>query len=167
LISDATYLKLLAKTIHQVLQTPGRQSAKSVAQSSFDAWIKYYRPDENSVNATVSYYTKGSLVALCLDLSLRHEGVRTEAEKVGIITLNRPKQLNALNDQLMDELGRPSKPLMRTTPSDRLHDHHRQRKSLCRRGRHRRHGQVQLCRCLQGRLHHPQLGTPFAASANR
>jgi enoyl-CoA hydratase len=43
--------------------------------------------------------------------------VRTEADKVGIITLNRPKQLNALNDQLMDELGRRSRPLTPTRPS--------------------------------------------------
>jgi predicted metalloprotease with PDZ domain len=42
-----------------------------VAQASLDAWVKYYRQDENTPNATVSYYTKGSLVALCLDLSLR------------------------------------------------------------------------------------------------
>ena len=73
LIDNAHYLKLLAKTINQVLQTPGRQ-VQSVAQSSFDAWVKYYRQDENTANATVSYYTKGSLVALCLDLSLRHGG---------------------------------------------------------------------------------------------
>lgn len=73
LIDNAHYLKLLAKAINQVLQTPGRQ-VQSVAQSSFDAWVKYYRQDENTVNATVSYYTKGSLVALCLDLSLRHGG---------------------------------------------------------------------------------------------
>jgi predicted metalloprotease with PDZ domain len=45
-----------------------------VAQASRDAWVKYYRQDENTANATVSYYTKGSLVALCLDLSLRHAG---------------------------------------------------------------------------------------------
>ncbi len=74
LIDNAHYLKLLAKTINQVLQTPGRQ-VQSVAQSSFDAWVKYYRQDENTANATVSYYTKGSLVALCLDLSLRHSGM--------------------------------------------------------------------------------------------
>ncbi len=72
LIDDATYTKLLAKTIAQVQQTPGRH-VQSVAQSSFDAWVKYYRQDENTLNATVSYYTKGSLVALCLDLSLRKE----------------------------------------------------------------------------------------------
>ncbi|MDP2679293.1 MAG: peptidase M61 [Rhodoferax sp.] len=73
LIDNAHYLKLLAKTINQVLQTPGRQ-LQSVAQSSRDAWVKYYRQDENTANATVSYYTKGALVALCLDLSLRHSG---------------------------------------------------------------------------------------------
>ena len=73
LIDDATYLKLLAKTINLVAQTPGRH-VQTVAQASFDAWVKYYRQDENTPNATVSYYTKGALVALCLDLSLRAEG---------------------------------------------------------------------------------------------
>ncbi len=73
LIDDATYLKLLSKTINMVAQTPGRQ-VQTVAQASFDAWVKYYRQDENTPNATVSYYTKGALVALCLDLSLRTEG---------------------------------------------------------------------------------------------
>ena len=73
LLDDAGYLKLLNKTINQVLQTPGRK-VQSVAQSSFDAWVKYYRPDENTPNLTVSYYTKGALVALCLDLSLRGQG---------------------------------------------------------------------------------------------
>ena len=76
LIDDATYLKLLAKATNQVLQTPGR-SVQTVAQASFDAWVKYYRQDENTPNATVSYYTKGALVALCLDLTLRREGKTT------------------------------------------------------------------------------------------
>ncbi len=76
LIDDATYLKLLNKTINQVMQTPGRE-VQSVAQASFDAWVKYYRQDENTPNATVSYYTKGALVALCFDLTLRAEGRTT------------------------------------------------------------------------------------------
>jgi predicted metalloprotease with PDZ domain len=75
-IDNTTYLKLLGKTINQVHQTPGRL-VQSVAQSSFDAWVKYYRQDENTANATVSYYTKGSLVGLCLDLTLRAEGKTT------------------------------------------------------------------------------------------
>ncbi len=70
LIDDATYIELLGKTIAQVQQTPGR-NLQSVAQASFDAWVKYYRQDENTANATVSYYTKGSLVALCLDAAPR------------------------------------------------------------------------------------------------
>jgi predicted metalloprotease with PDZ domain len=70
LLDNAGYLKLLNKTINQVMQTPGRK-VQAVAEASFDAWVKYYRQDENTPNATVSYYTKGALVALCFDLSLR------------------------------------------------------------------------------------------------
>ena len=72
-IDDAAYIKLLNKTANQVLQAPGRE-VQSVAQASFDAWVKYYRADENTPNATISYYTKGALVALCFDLTLRVEG---------------------------------------------------------------------------------------------
>jgi len=78
LIDDKQYLKLLNKTINQVLQTPGRE-VHSAAQSSFEAWTKYYRPDANSPNLTVSYYTKGALIALCLDLSLRQHGVKNHS----------------------------------------------------------------------------------------
>ena len=73
LIDTPRYLKLLARTITGVAATPGRQ-AQSVAQASFDAWVKYYRSDENTPNATISYYAKGSLVALALDLTLRRDG---------------------------------------------------------------------------------------------
>jgi predicted metalloprotease with PDZ domain len=72
LLDNAGYLKVLNKTINQVMQTPGRL-VQSVAEASFDAWVKYYRQDENTPNATVSYYTKGALVALCFDLTLRSE----------------------------------------------------------------------------------------------
>ncbi len=73
LIDAPRYLHLLAKTLNGVAATPGRL-VQSVAQSSFDAWVKYYRSDENTPNATISYYAKGSLVALALDLTLRREG---------------------------------------------------------------------------------------------
>ena len=59
-----------------MLQAPGRQ-VQSAAQASFDAWLRYYRPDENTPNSTISYYTKGALVALCFDLALRAEGRTT------------------------------------------------------------------------------------------
>ena len=73
LIKSQSYLDLVAKTINQVAATPGRH-IQSVAQASFDAWVKYYRITENTPNATVSYYTKGALVALCTDLALRAHG---------------------------------------------------------------------------------------------
>ncbi len=76
LIDVPRYLGLLAKTVNNVALMPGRD-VQSVAQASFDAWVKYYRSDENTPNATVSYYAKGSLVALALDLTLRKEGQGT------------------------------------------------------------------------------------------
>jgi predicted metalloprotease with PDZ domain len=73
LIDAPRYLALVAKTVSGVAATPGRY-VQSVAQASFDAWVKYYRQDENTANATVSYYTKGALVALALDATLRKLG---------------------------------------------------------------------------------------------
>jgi len=70
LITRDEYLQVLGETVSRVLRGAGRLK-QSVAESSFDAWIKFYRPDENTPNAVVSYYTKGSLVALALDLTLR------------------------------------------------------------------------------------------------
>lgn len=76
-IDEATYLKLQAKTIGAVLRGSGRLK-QSVAESSFDAWGKYYRQDENAPNAIVSYYAKGSLVALAFDLTIR---AKTDGKK--------------------------------------------------------------------------------------
>ncbi|SEK11862.1 M61 family metallopeptidase [Paraburkholderia diazotrophica] len=70
LIKEADYFTLLGKTIGGVLRGSGRLK-QTVAESSFDAWVKYYRQDENAANAIVSYYTKGSLVALAFDLTIR------------------------------------------------------------------------------------------------
>ncbi len=69
-IDTDAYLNMLSKTVTGVLRGSGRKK-QSVAESSFDAWVKYYRQDENAPNAIVSYYTKGSLVALGLDLTIR------------------------------------------------------------------------------------------------
>jgi predicted metalloprotease with PDZ domain len=70
LIDEAAYLKLLGKSIAGLLRGSGR-TKQSVADSSFDAWGKYYRQDENAPNAIVSYYGKGSLIALAFDLTIR------------------------------------------------------------------------------------------------
>ena len=70
LYSEEQYLDALAKTLTNVTQRSGRLK-QSTAESSFDAWIKYYRQDENAPNSLVSYYQKGSLIAAALDLTLR------------------------------------------------------------------------------------------------
>ena len=69
-IAPEAYLRLLAQSITRVQQTKGRLK-QSLAESSFTAWNKFYKQDENSPNAIVSYYQKGALAALCLDLSIR------------------------------------------------------------------------------------------------
>jgi len=70
LISPDAYLKLLADQVKSYRDKPGR-FVQPLAEASFDAWIKYYRRDENSPNATISYYDKGALVGLMLDLEIR------------------------------------------------------------------------------------------------
>ncbi|EGZ44437.1 M61 family peptidase [Neisseria wadsworthii 9715] len=69
-ISPEAYLKLQAKNLTRVQQNKGR-TKQTLAQSSFTAWNKYYKQDENSPNAIVSYYQKGALAAMCLDLIIR------------------------------------------------------------------------------------------------
>ncbi len=70
LLSPERYLERLAEEIARLQSQPGR-ALQSLEQSSFDAWIKLYRPDENSSNSSISYYLKGSLVILLLDLEIR------------------------------------------------------------------------------------------------
>jgi predicted metalloprotease with PDZ domain len=65
------YLKGLSKAIETLQTTPGRK-VQSMDESSFDAWIKLYRRDENSNNSTISYYTKGEVAAFLLDARIRH-----------------------------------------------------------------------------------------------
>lgn len=69
-IGESDYLRTLGKVIGNVRRGTGRLK-QSVAESSFDAWTRYYKQDENSPNALVSYYTKGSLIALGLDIVVR------------------------------------------------------------------------------------------------
>ena len=83
LIDAPRYLRGLARTANAVAATPGRQ-VQSVAEASFDAWTKYYLPDEHTPNSTVSYYLKGALVALALDLSLRRQGRSLDAVMHGL-----------------------------------------------------------------------------------
>ena len=70
IITAESYLQLLGQTLTRVYRGQGRFK-QTVTESSFDAWTRFYKQDENAANAIVSYYTKGSLVALALDLTLR------------------------------------------------------------------------------------------------
>ncbi|MFG6414743.1 M61 family metallopeptidase [Roseateles sp. DC23W] len=78
LVDAPRYLKLLAASVNSVLAAPGR-CVQPLSAASFEAWTKYYRPDENSPNTTSNYYAQGALVALCLDLSLRTRGAGLDA----------------------------------------------------------------------------------------
>jgi len=77
-ITFDTYLERISLTLNQVLKNSGRLR-QSVAKSSFDAWTKYYLTDENTPNAVVSYYAKGSLIALALDLTIREYSHQTKS----------------------------------------------------------------------------------------
>ncbi|QIZ76123.1 M61 family metallopeptidase [Ferrimonas lipolytica] len=71
-IDTATYLDQLAHGMTRVTRAAGRFK-QTLRESSFNAWTKFYKQDENAQNAIVSYYTKGAMFALLLDLTLRHE----------------------------------------------------------------------------------------------
>ena len=72
LIKPEEYMELLAKDIHRLETTPGRL-LRPVTEASIDAWIRHYRPNSNSVNNTISYYTKGAVIGFVLDAYLRKE----------------------------------------------------------------------------------------------
>lgn len=69
-IDEKKYLELLGKNITRVMRGSGRLK-QSLRESSFEAWTKFYKQDENSPNAIVSYYAKGAMFALALDLKIR------------------------------------------------------------------------------------------------
>jgi predicted metalloprotease with PDZ domain len=71
LSSREEYLDALSDQIEDVQSSPGRL-VQPVSLASFDAWIKYYRPDENTANSSVSYYTKGAVLAFLLDAEIRN-----------------------------------------------------------------------------------------------
>ncbi len=97
LCSEAEYLAHMGTEIAYVEQTPGRL-VHSLEDASFDAWIKLYRPDENSVNSSISYYFKGELVCAMLDLEIRaRSGGRSS--------------LDAVMVALWEQFGRDERPI--------------------------------------------------------
>jgi predicted metalloprotease with PDZ domain len=107
LVDGPRYLELLATHATAVAATPGRR-VQSVAQASFDAWTRFYRPDEHTGNGTVSYYAKGALVAACLDLTLRLEGAGSlDGVLRRLWALKRPVAEADIAAALAAEAGRP------------------------------------------------------------
>ena len=78
LISEAEFLTAAARSFQTLQNTPGRL-VQSVEESSYDSWIKYYRQDENSINSQVSYYDKGAILGLLLDLEIRKKSNGTKS----------------------------------------------------------------------------------------
>ncbi|WP_395343827.1 M61 family metallopeptidase [Ningiella sp. W23] len=72
LISPLDYCQILGKSFTRLMRNPGRH-LQSISESSFDAWTRFYKQDASSTNHIVSYYLKGSLVALALDITLRQQ----------------------------------------------------------------------------------------------
>ncbi|WP_158970032.1 M61 family metallopeptidase [Paraglaciecola sp. L3A3] len=70
LVTEAEYLKVMAKNLTRLVRNQGRLK-QSITESSFDAWTKFYKQDEGAINNIVSYYNKGAVLAMCLDLSIR------------------------------------------------------------------------------------------------
>jgi predicted metalloprotease with PDZ domain len=70
IIDRNDYFEMLAETVTRVMRGSGRHK-QTLEESSFDAWTKFYKQDENAPNAIVSYYAKGALFALVLDLTIR------------------------------------------------------------------------------------------------
>lgn len=93
-ISVESYLELIGQTITRVLRAKGRFN-QSIAESSFEAWTKFYKQDESAPNTIVSYYAKGALLALCLDLTIRKE-------------TNDKKSLDDVMRHLWNNYGKPS-----------------------------------------------------------
>ena len=107
LLSPQQYLDGLARTIAAVGRTPGR-AVQSLAEASRDAWIKYYRPDENSANATVSYYQLGALLALSIDLRLREQGRATLDDVMRLLWRRYGRADAPLRDVGLDEDAMPA-----------------------------------------------------------
>jgi len=76
IISPAQYVQVLNEAITRLMRNSGRHK-QSVSESSFEAWNKFYKQDAGSINHIVSYYNKGAVIALCLDITLRQQSNNT------------------------------------------------------------------------------------------
>lgn len=95
LLTPKRYLEYLGRRIKKFHDTPGR-GVQALGESSFDTWIKFYRPDDNAPNNVISYYLKGELLGLALDLETRHRS-------------DNKRSLDTFMQHLWTEFGRAGK----------------------------------------------------------
>jgi predicted metalloprotease with PDZ domain len=105
-IDRQSWLELLAQNITRLMRNRGRLS-QTLAESSFDAWTKFYKQDENAINAIVSYYNKGALAALCLDLLMRRDsgGKHSLDDLMRALWLEHGKPGIGVTDQGIEQLA--------------------------------------------------------------
>ena len=110
LITPKEYMELLAKDIHRLETTPGRL-LRPVTEASLDAWIRHYRPNANSLNSTISYYTKGAVIGFVLDSYLRkssrgRHGLDDVMRKMYGLYSNTPYSSDAFEKVVVDVGGK-------------------------------------------------------------
>ena len=105
-ISITSYLELIGQTITRVLRGKGRFN-QSIAESSFEAWTKFYKQDESAPNTIVSYYAKGALLALCLDLTIRKhsKGKKSLDDVMRYLWLNYGKKSIGLKEGKIENIA--------------------------------------------------------------
>ncbi|MBT3206313.1 MAG: M61 family metallopeptidase [Gammaproteobacteria bacterium] len=118
-ISRENYFELLGQTLTRVERGTGK-TRQSAAESSFNAWSKFYKQDENAANAIVSYYAKGTLIALCIDLKIRQmtDNQRSLDDVMRILWSNFLDTGNGLTE---NEIQNIINQLVETDLSDFLH----------------------------------------------
>ena len=109
LISLQDYLLVVGQNLTRLQRNSGRLK-QSVTESSFDAWTKFYKQDEGAINNIVSYYNKGAIVALCLDLAIR-------------LVSNQRYSLDDVMQCLWQEFGKTARPTPKTVIHDILSEH--------------------------------------------
>ena len=118
LITPKEYLELLARDIYRLETTPGRL-IRPVTEASLDAWIRHYRPNSNSLNSTISYYTKGAVIGFVLDTYLRESsrgrhGLDDVMRKMYDLYSNTPYSSDAFEKVVIDVGGNEAGSFLRS-----------------------------------------------------
>jgi len=118
LVTPNEYMDLLAKEIHTLETTPGRM-LRPVTEASLDAWIRHYQPNANTLNSTISYYTKGAVIGFVLDTFLRknsrgRHSLDEVMQKMYSMYSNRPYSGEAFEKAVVDIGGAEAGELLKT-----------------------------------------------------